>query len=125
MADNNSGSTNLVVLTPQNAPDFTKDRIKLQKLLKTLDKASKEAVEVLIKIMNSTEDEKLKADCAKQIVNFYIAIAEKVNADAMQRMVAEARLGNGSKNLIPIGQAPADGKPNRPVVNFNEIRDVN
>lgn len=121
MADDNNGSKP-VVYVPEQATDFLKDGIQLKKLLKALDKASKSALETLEKVMEETKDEKLKASCAEKILTFYLSTAEKENADRMQRMIAQIKIGNGQGKLIPL---EGDEKPKRPTVDFSTIREIN
>lgn len=100
---------------------FVQDEIKLKKLLKALDKASMEAVEVLLKCMASN-DEKIRLTAATKLLDFHIDVTEKINSDKIQRMVAELKLvkaGNNGK-LVP----PEDDAPSRPVLDFSRIQEV-
>jgi hypothetical protein len=121
--------SNLVVVTQEENPSFLKDKIQLQKLLKDLNKASKEALEILVNIMETTKDEKLKAQCAKDILQFTIATNKEVNADQMQRLIAEIKLNRAPQGkLIPLND-PEDvssgkGVGDRPVVDFSTVRSL-
>lgn len=113
-ANMSNNSSQMLVI--ENEISFTQDEIKLKKLLKALDKASVEAVEVLLKCMHS-QDEKIRLTAATKLLDFHIDVTEKINADKIQRMVAEIKLvksTNGS--LVPIDESK------RPVVDFTTVR---
>lgn len=97
---------------------FTQDEIKLKKLLKALDKASVEAVDVLLKCMHS-EDEKIRLTAATKLLDFHIDVTEKINADKIQRMVAEIKLVKNTN-----GKLVEDNTQQRPVLDFTRIQDV-
>jgi len=97
---------------------FTQDEIKLKKLLKALDKASIEAVDVLLKCMHS-EDEKIRLTAATKLLDFHIDVTEKINADKIQRMVAELKLVKGGSNGRLV---ESDEGSKRPIVDFTTVR---
>lgn len=119
MAAEQNGSRNVMVVEKQS---FLKDEIKLKKLQKKLNKESEEALEVLVLLMNTTEDQKLKAQCARDILNFTVSVNKEINTDQIQRLVAEYRLGNGGGGKLVPQDSDEDEKPARPTVNFNEIK---
>lgn len=119
MSDQTKGSQ-LVAYTVEKNPSFLKDTLQLKKLLKSLDKASKVAVDTLLQIIATTEDERLKSTCCTTLLTFYLDAAKADNADKMQRKIAEIRL-NRPNNLIPInGEEPKK----KPVVDFNIIQKI-
>jgi hypothetical protein len=124
MSDNNEfgSQKSLAVVVKEDNPSFLRDEIALKKLLKDLTKASKEAIEVLVVCLKS-EDEKIRMQAASKILEFQSTVADKVNQDQMQRLVAEIKF-----NRQPQGKLMQleDEKPAtvRPVVDFTRIREV-
>lgn len=122
MSDQTNGSK-LSVYVPEKNPSFLKDELQLKKLLKSLDKASKTAVDALLLIMETTNDDKLKAACAKDLLAFYIETSKAQNADKMQRMIAEIRLNRQQPNtLVPLGDD--DKARKKPLVDFHNIQNI-
>jgi hypothetical protein len=119
--------SNLVVQVKEENPSFLKDKIQLDKLLKSINKEALSALKNLVQIMETTGDEKLKAECANNILKHAVAINKEVNADQMQRLIAEIKLNRSPQNkLIPLNDEDevSTGKGNRPVVDFSTVRSL-
>jgi hypothetical protein len=99
---------------------FLKGKHELARLLKSLDKASQAAVDLLIRTMENSEDEKLRAACAKDLLTFYAAVSKQISDDDMARLVAEVKLGGGRGRTLKL----TPGEPEKPALNFDEIREV-
>jgi hypothetical protein len=114
MSNDNKGSQLLVV---KENICFTEDEIQLRKLLKELDKASKEAVEILLECAKSRDD-RVRLQAASKLIEFKIDVTDKINADKIQRMIAELKLNGKSSNgsLVPTSATP--------VVDFTKIRTI-
>ena len=107
-----------VVTLVEEEMSFIKKRHELDKLLKTLTKASDSAVETLIRLMEDDKtDDKIKMDCAVKLIGFQTEVVKDINADSIQRLVAELKLVRApSKSLVE--------QPNRPRIDFNTIQTV-
>lgn len=118
MEPENSGST--VVALQIKKHTFLDDEIQLKKLSRELSKSSKEAIDVLVEMLQG-DDKRLKMQAAIKLLEFEVEVKKVVSQDQMQRMIAEIKLnsGSGSKTLELEGSVR-----NRPVVNFSEIRSL-
>lgn len=115
------GAVEVTVLSEVNQ-SFLSDSISsdLKSLLLALKRASKGAVEVLVKIMeNDKIDPKVQVAAAKAILDSQVEVASKITADQIQRLIAEIKLNRGVKNAKQLGE-----DNNTPVVNFTDIREV-
>jgi hypothetical protein len=124
MTTQENGSVTATVVTTREE-SFLTDKLKLDKLLRSLATASKKAVEALETALNS-QDEKVRVAAADKLLAFYVSTAKEVNNDQIQRLIAELKLNGGrGKRLIPLehGGEGQSGRP-RPVVDFETIRDV-
>lgn len=126
--DQDISSKQVVVVTKEENPSFLKQSIQLQKMLKKLTKVSDEAIEVLVKGLSS-EDEKTRTQCAKTLLEFQVAVADKVNQDTMQRLIAEIKLNRApSTKLLPLNQQSQEDeevqKPAKPLVDFTTVRTI-
>jgi hypothetical protein len=99
-------------------PSFVLDSIDLKQLQSNLKRVSKAAVDVLIKCLES-EDEKMRMQAAKMLLEFQITVAKEISADQMSRLIAEVKL---SRN--PQGRIAEGDKPQAPLVDFDNIREV-
>ena len=123
MTTQENGSVTATVVTTKEQ-SFLDDKLKLDKLLRELSKASKKAVDALESALSSP-DEKIRVAAADKLLAFYVATAKEVNNDQIQRLIAELKLNGGrGKRLVelPNGDAPAGSK--RPLVDFTTIREV-
>ena len=119
-----NGSVSVNVITQEANPSFLTDSIQLKKLLKDLNKASTKALETLITVMDTTKDEKLKAQCAKDILQMTVQTNKEVNTDQMQRLIAEIKLCRNPQNrTIQLEDADSE-KTAPPIVNFGVIKVV-
>ena len=99
-------------------PTFIRKTGELTKLLKRLDKASDEAVDMLLSVMQTTEDERLKIACADKLLGFQVAVAKEVNDDILKRMISEVRIaGQALPGQISMGSSVA-------VIDFSQIQTV-
>lgn len=121
MTTQENGSVTASIVTTKEQ-SFLDDKLKLDKLLRSLDKASKAAVAALESALTST-DEKIRVAAADKLLAFYVATAKEVNNDQIQRLIAELKLNGGrGKRLVELPNG--DTKPNRPLVDFQTIREV-
>jgi HEAT repeat protein len=95
---------------------FLSTGIDLKRLLRDVAKQSRPAVEALVELLKS-QDEKIKLAAAKALLELNINVATAINDDALKRLIAETKIGNGPKRLMDVD---SDG----PLVNFHEIREV-
>lgn len=121
MASEDNVTTLMVQENPQQV-NFLNYKSEFTGILKTLSKASKGAVEMLEKIMAESDDDKLKLQAASKLMEFYVSVADKAQAEHLQRLVSQARLG-GQGNTKQLVNAPSDDKP-KPIVDFGRIRDL-
>lgn len=113
----------LVVVTQEENPSFLQSEIQLKTLLRQITGASKQAIKVLLECLKSN-DEKVRLQAATKILEYQVQVADKVNQDQLQRLIAEIKFNRGPQGkLVPLedGDKPARV---RPVVDFNKIQDV-
>jgi HEAT repeat protein len=120
MSDNNSGSVVVTAVMQHPTQSFLDDKIDLKKLSKDLSKASKEAVEVLLKLLES-KDERVRMTAATKLLEFDIDVKKIVSQDQMQRLIAELKL-NRAANVKTIGVD--EDEKQRPLVDFYTVREV-
>lgn len=97
-----------------------KKKHELAKLLKRLDEASMDAVDVLVNTIRSTEESvspKMKAECAEVLLNFQIKVADVISKDQITRAVADFKLNNGSHQLVD-----NEGRSKAPMLNFEDVQ---
>lgn len=115
MEPENSGS---VVTLQVKKQTFLTDELQLKKLSKDLSKASKDAIDVLVEMLKST-DTRLKMQAAIKLLEFDIDVKKSISSDQLQRMIAEIKVnGNSGSKELEI----EDARKNRPVVDFSSIR---
>lgn len=121
MSDNTSGSVAVTVVMQDTTQSFMDDKIDLKKLSKELTKASKEAVEVLLKLLES-KDERVRMAAATKLLEFDIDVKKIVSQDQMQRLIAELRLNRAANKVKTIGVD--EDEKQRPLVDFYTVREV-
>ena len=74
--------------------------------------------------METTPDDRLKAQCAKDILAMTIATNKEISQDQMQRLIAEIKLNRAPQTKqIPVdSDDDTEDKPSKPVVDFSVIR---
>ena len=99
-------------------PSFIKKKHELDKLHKLVGRETEAAVKVLADAMNDPdEDKSVRRSCAKTLIELKVAIAESINRDSMQRLIAEIKIApNGAKNL--------EADDSRPVLDFHTIKEI-
>lgn len=108
---------------PKKAKALIKNKHELSKLLKKLESASADAVELLVNTMNSTAESvshKMKVDCAEVLINFQISVASTIAKDEITRTVADFKLNSGSHQLVD-----ESGRNKAPMLNFSDIQEIN
>jgi hypothetical protein len=122
MTTETSGMTVTAVIQEQNI-SFLSENAQLKSLAKEIGKATKPAIAMLVKLLDS-KDEKIQMQAAIKLLEFDIDIQKTISQDQMQRLIAEIKLNRPGGNLkqIPVN---ADGTPARqpPMVDFNTIRE--
>lgn len=121
MSNTNNGSTvNLVVATQGENPSFLKEEIQLKKLAKELSKATSQAIEILLKCLESN-DERVRFQAATKLLEFQINVAKEISHDQIQRLIAEIKLNRQSNTKMLEAE---DERKNRPIVDFSTIRQI-
>lgn len=87
----------------------------LAKMLRSMNKESEEALKVLLKLMEST-DERIRLESVKLFMTIYKEIANTINDDQMRRLIAAAKFGGPRQLEID--------EDDTPLVDFNNIQDV-
>lgn len=125
---NENGSVSVHVTTQATNPSFLSDSTalsQLKKLLKDFNKNSSKALEALIGVMETTKDEKLKAQCAKDILQMTVQLAKEVNTDQMQRLIAEIKFNRGPQGkLVQLEDDKDEDEKLPPKVDFSVIKVV-
>lgn len=88
----------------------------LTKLLRALSKESDNVVEILLKLMTS-ESDKIKMAAVAKFFDIQYEVAEAINRDQMQRLLANAKYA-GPKQL------GVDEDDDTPQIDFSEIQKV-
>lgn len=105
-------------------PVFLKKKHELANLLKKLDSASEDAVDVIVNTMNSTDKSVTKAmkiDCAKAIVGLQIKTSETISKDELTRQIAEMKAKGMS---TPLELAPGEKHKLPPRLDMMTIQSV-
>lgn len=85
-----------VAARPVQPPSFLKNRNDLDKLLRLLNKETEVAVRKLVKIIETSQDEKLVHQCVRTFLEFNLAASEAKEKSEITRMLAELKyLPNG------------------------------
>lgn len=108
-----------VTVVMKDEKNFLADPIDLKKLMKDLNKSSKTAIDVLLSLMASDVDPKIKLTAATKLLELQVAVAKEINTDQLQRLIADVKHGAASKSSISLKD-----DPNRPLVDFTTIRSV-
>ena len=116
MEPENSGS--VVVALQIKKSTFLDTEIDLKKLDKELSKVSKDAVDVLTEMLKHT-DVRIRMQAATKLLELGLEVKKTISSDQIQRVIAEIKLGGGSKTL-----EIEDAAKKRPIVNFSEIRSI-
>lgn len=119
-----SGATSEVgavqVVLPEES--FLSGGLDLKKLLRDLSKHGRTAIDKLVKLMEN-DDPKVALAAAKTLLEMQTTVAKDMNTDQLQRLIAQVKLGRGTKTLVPVGEKD-DEENDRPVVDFTTIRQV-
>lgn len=95
---------------------FLSGGVDLKRLLRDVAKQSKPAVEALVELLKS-QDERIKLTAAKALLELNVNVASTINDDQLKRLIAETKLGQGTKQLLDVDAG-------YPVVNFSQIQEV-
>lgn len=120
MSEETGSTGSVAVVLQEEVPSFLKDGLDLKKLLRDLAKHSSKAVDKLVTLM-SNDDPKIALQAARTLVEMQVQVAKDINSDQLQRLIAQAKLGSGQKQLIPVS---GEGNEDRPVVDFTTIREI-
>jgi oligoendopeptidase F len=93
---------------------FKKDH-ELKKLVSSLKKISKKAIETLEKGLDS-QDERVRMIAAEKLLKFYVDTANEVNADELKRLLLEVK----ASGLIGAGST-AQNDDDIPALDFDNI----
>jgi hypothetical protein len=93
---------------------FADGEVDLKKLYKLVSKEQKIAIETLVKLCGSA-DENIKMKSAKALLDLSVELGTKINAEQLQRLVASHRLGVGQQRLTELSG---------PTYDFDTIQEV-
>lgn len=124
MSTENNGSVTVAVALKEENPSFLTNSVEFKKLKRELGKLSKSALDVLENLLAS-EDEKMRYQAAKAILDLDVQVTKEINQDQMSRMIAELKLNRQPQmKLVQTSQQDEEDKPKRPVVDFATIRSI-
>jgi hypothetical protein len=121
MTTDNSGSVIITAVMQEQNTSFLQDEVQLKKLAREITKATKPAIEVLLRLMEKSTDEKIQMQCAIKLLEFDIDIKKAISQDQMQRLIAEIKLNRGVATTKMLQADEDNGKP-KPIVDFSTIR---
>ncbi len=98
--------------------DFSLGAIDLQSLLTALKSKQRKAVDKIVLLMETSEDEKVVFQCAKTLLDLNVSVAKEISVDQLTRAVAEMKRQAASGMIL--GKA----ENNTPLVDFNNIQDI-
>ena len=118
MEPENNGS--ITVALQVKKLTFLEEEVQLKKLSRELSKSSKDAIDVLV-LMLQNKDDRIKMQAAIKLLEFDIDVKKAISSDQIQRVIAEIRLNgsSGSKTLELESE-----KAKRPIVDFSRIREI-
>lgn len=108
-----------VVMQPEEV-NFLTEKLDLDKLLKSVSRHTKVALDALVKLLES-KDEKIRLTASTKLLELQVSLAKEISADQLQRLIAQARLAGPAKRGVLIDE---DEQNKRPLVDFNTIRQV-
>lgn len=115
-----SDTTPTVMVVQPDAPSFLANTVDLKRLLRAVSRESAKAIDVLVKLLES-KDEKTRLTAATKLLEFQVQVADKISTDQMQRLIAQVKLQGVTQGKL----VPVDGQqPNRPLVDFATVREV-
>ncbi len=111
------------IAVPQ--PIFIKKKHELAGLLKSVESGSEDAVELLIRTMNASEEDgvplKTKLECAQALLDLRIKLTAEINKDQLTRQIAEIK----AKGLsTPLELQPGEKRRLPPTTDFDRIQVV-
>lgn len=103
-------------------PTFVKRKHELTELYKSLERATPQAVELLVEDMNNPDlPRKERRAAAEKLIDLQVKVSDVMSKDSLMRQVAEARV-NG---YVPKLDATGGGqKPQGPSLDFGTIQEV-
>lgn len=105
-----------IVVTVQQETNFLeKPKADLSKLLKILGSEQEKAVGKLVDMLSSS-DPKVALAAAKALLELQIVVAKEVNADRLQRLIAQAKLSNRKQATLE------DEEEEKPLVDFSTLQ---
>lgn len=120
MTQENNGSVTVTAVMQDPTPSFLSDELNIKRLAKLISNSSKDAVDVLVKLLES-EDEKMRYQAATKLIEIDIEVKKIISQDQMQRLIAEIKLVRGiTEKKIQV----EDDQKKRPLVDFSTIRSV-
>ena len=105
-----SNTTVQVQTIQEPALSFLKKKHDLQNTLNRVQRASKEAIELLTTCMNDEKlDIRFRAQCAKDLIGMEVTMTDIISKDNMSRLIAEIKLnpGNVNNNLKTLPDKPS------------------
>lgn len=98
-------------ITATEQPSFIKRKHELDLVYKQVESGSKEAIQLLIDTMNSTDEKvslKIKLECADKLISYQVKIADIISKDQLVRQIADFK-SKGNPIVIEQGE----GKPSQ------------
>lgn len=122
MEENNTKT--LKVVEEQPVTFLKSSPHELQRVMRSLTTASVAASDFLQTVMKDKDiDPKIRVDAAKAIISLGIASSKELNADSLQRLVAQYRMQNPQTKLLVDDSGRAE-KPKPPIVDFSTIKNI-
>ena len=109
-------------ITVVEKPVFLKKKHELQKLLNSLERATPQAVDLIVETMNSDNEiitTKMKLECAKSLLELQIKVSTEISRDQLTRQIAEIKVNGLSRPLE--GNEPKKLPPKRDFTTIQEV----
>ena len=95
----------------------------LMKLLRSLNKESQNAVNTLVELL-TCHDPKVKLGAAEKLLTMQKDVAESINKDNLQRMIAQLRLNPNTDPEEMKAISEEEDAPKMPMVDFTTVQFV-
>ena len=122
MEENNTKT--LKVVEEQPVTFLKSSPHELQRVMRSLTTASVAASDFLQAVMKNEEVEpRIRVDAAKAIISLGIAASKELNADSLQRLVAQYRMQNPQQTKLLVDDNNKQERP-KPIVDFSCIKNI-
>lgn len=101
---------------------FIRKKHELTDISKKLDTVTDEAIDLLAETMRDDKaSRKERLECARDILDYKVSIADQINKDELNRQIAEIKAKGLSTPLVPADGTP---KPSAPRLDMQTIQKV-